>query len=275
MIDDKYIDLVTAYLDESITSEEQSRLNELIDEGKIDFVDVKEMENLYRKLGKLPASEPSRQMRESFYQMLEAEKERQTGDQKLLITNWIKSFFTPKRVQRFALASVIFLIGILAGNHFTPFQDYRQQMNQLSNEVSEMREVMMLSLLDAQSPSERLKAVNISTDISSADIRIISALLKTLNSDPNVNVRLASIEALLRHADNPAARQGLVESISKQESPQIQVALADAMLALQETRSVEDLKQLLKQEELDSNVRGKLKNTIATLNEKEFNNESF
>lgn len=265
MIDDKYIDLVTAYLNDALSPEEQTRLNQLIDKGEIDIADVKEMENLYQKLEKLPASEPSGQMRESFYQMLETEKERQAGDQNLLMINWLKDFFTPKRAQRFAVVTIIFLIGLLTGNLFTPFQDYRQQMNQLSSEVSEMREVMMLSLLDDQSPSERLKAVNISTDISSADDRIISALLKTLNSDPNVNVRLASIEALLRHADNPAARQGLVESISKQESPQIQVALADAMLALQETRSVDDLKQLLEKEELDSNVRDKLKNTIAAL----------
>lgn len=265
MIDEKYIDLVTAYLDDSISPEEQTRLNQLIDEGEIDITDIKKMGHLYQEMEKLPVSEPSGKMRESFYQMLEAEKERNASKQKILIANWIKDFFTPKKVQRFALAVAVFLVGMLAGNLLTPFQDYQQQMDQLSNEVTEMREVMMLSLLDAQSSSERLKAVNISTDISSADERIISALLKTLNSDPNVNVRLASIEALLRHVNNPAARQGLVESISKQESPQVQVALADAMLALQETRSVDDLKQLLEQEELDSNVRDKLKNTIAAL----------
>lgn len=170
-----------------------------------------------------------------------------------------------QKMQRSALAITIFLIGMLAGNLFTPFQDYRQQMNRLSNEVSEMRKVMMLSLMDAQSPSERLKAVNISTDISAADDRVISALLKTLNNDPNVNVRLASIEALLRHADNPRAREGLVKAISKQKSPQIQVALADAMLALQETDSINELRRLLKQNELDSSVRDKLQNTIAAL----------
>lgn len=265
MIDEKYIDLVTAYLDGSITSEERARLNELIDEGKIDILDIKEMKHTYNKLGELPASEPSGQMRNSFYTMLEAEKARQTPDKTTQVLIRIKEFFTPKRMQRVGLAMGVFLIGILIGNLFTPFQDYRAQMNQLSNEMSQMRRVMMLSLLDNQSPSERLKAVNISTDITSADERVTSALLKTLNNDPNVNVRLASIEALLHHADNPSVRKGLIESISKQQSPQIQVALADAMLALQETRSIEELRRLLEQQELDKNVRDKLKNTIAAL----------
>ncbi len=206
-------------------------------------------------------------MRDSFYIMLEAEKEKKalSQTQNGYIASKIRDFFTPGKMQRLAWVMGIFLIGVIAGNLFTPFQNYRQQMNQLSQEVSQMRQVMMLSLLDAQSSSERLKAVNISTDITSADDRVIAALLKTLNNDPNVNVRLASIEALLRHAQNPKARQGLVEAISRQPSAQIQVALADAMLVLQETKSVDDLRRLLEQKELDSTVRDKLKNTIAAL----------
>lgn len=265
MIDEKYIDLITAYLDDSMTPEERGRLNELIDNGEIDILDIKEMEKTYQNLGALPAVDPPDQMGDSFYAMLESEKQRQASEQKFNLLNLIKDFITPERIQWGGMATGIFLIGMLAGNLFTPFRDYNQQINRLSSEVFQMREVLMMSLLDAQSPSERLKAVNISTNISSADDRVISALLKTLNEDPNVNVRLASIEALLRHADNPATRKGLVEAISKQESPQIQVALADAMLALQETKSIDELRRILEQNELDSSVRDKLENTIAAL----------
>lgn len=265
MIDEKYIDLVTAYLDGSLTSEKRARFNELIDEGKIDILDVKELEHIYTRLGKLPAPDPSEQMRESFYTMLESEKEKLVHQQKYNVLNRIKDFVTSRQMPRMGLALGIFLLGMLAGNIFTPFRDYHQQMNELSQEVTQMRQVMMLSLLDAQSPSERLKAVNISTGITSADDRVITALLKTLNNDPNVNVRLASIEALLRHADNPAARKGLVDAISQQDSPQIQVALADAMVALQETRSIDELRRLLDQRDLNSTVRDKLNNTIAAL----------
>ncbi|HEX6982520.1 MAG TPA: HEAT repeat domain-containing protein [Balneolaceae bacterium] len=265
MINDKYIELVTAYLDDSISPEERVRLNELIDEGKIDILDVKEMENLYKSLGKLPVSEPSEQMRDSFYAMLKAEKEQQTSMQDSQLLDRIRDFFIQPKIRRFGLAMCLFLVGMVAGNFFTPFQDYEQEMDQLSNQVMQMQKMMALSLLDAPSSTERLKAVNISSEISSADDRIVSALLKTLNNDPNVNVRLASIDALLNHAANPAVRKGLVQAISKQESPQIQVALANAMLALQETRSVDELRRLLDRQELDPTVRYKLTNTIAAL----------
>lgn len=268
MIDEQHIDLITAYINGSITAEQRMRLNKLIDEGKIDILDVKQMEVTYRKLGELPASEPSEQLRESFYAMLQEKSEQQKPDPQTKLLYQIKNFFTLNRVQQFTAAAAVFVIGMLAGNLFTPFQDYRQQMSQLSNEVSEMRQMMMLSLLDAQSPTERLRAVNISSDITRADDRVISALLKTLNNDPNVNVRLASIEALLRHASNPRVREGLVKAISHQKSPQIQVALADAMIALQEPQSVDELRRLLNQDKLDSSVRNKLKNTIAALSKR-------
>ncbi|MCW9708347.1 HEAT repeat domain-containing protein [Fodinibius salsisoli] len=266
MIDEQHIELVTAYLDGSIKPDQQAQLNDLIDDGEIDALQLREMQNLYTELGQLPAEEPSAQMRDNFYGMLQEEKAKQPASKASWLT-WINQLLTSRRVQQAGIAVGVFLIGLVFGNLFTPLQDYRQQMDQLSTEVSQMREVMMMSLLEARSPSDRLKAVNISSDLSSTDDRVIYALLKTLNNDPNVNVRLASIESLLRHAENPKARQGLVEAISRQQSPQIQVALADAMLALQETKSVDELRRLLQQQELDSTVRDKLQNTIAALNE--------
>jgi hypothetical protein len=208
-------------------------------------------------------------MRDSFYAMLEAEKERQTSIQDSQHLDWVKSFFAPLKVRQLGLALGLFLAGMVAGNLFIPFQDYEQEMNQLSNQVMQMRKMMALSLLDAPSSTERLKAVNISSEISSADERIVSALLKTLNNDPNVNVRLASIDALLHHAGSPVVRKGLIQSIAKQESPQLQVALANAMLTLQETKSVDELRRLLDRKELEPIVRDKLANTIAALEKNE------
>ncbi len=265
MIDEKYIDLISAYLDDSISPEERERLNELIDEGKIDILEIKEMEQLYQNLGELPVVEPSEQMSDSFYAMLEAEKGRQTTVPDSQFSEWIKSFFTPRKARHLGLAICLLLIGMLIGNLFMPFQDYRSEMNELSSEISQMKKVMALSLLEAESSASRLKAVIISSEIPSADERIISVLLKTLNDDPNVNVRLASIYALLNHAENPRVRKGLVQSIAKQESPQVQVALADAMLALQETQSIDELRRLLERNDLQPIVREKLTNTIAAL----------
>lgn len=94
---------------------------------------------------------------------------------------------------------------------------------------------------------------------------MIDALLATLNNDPNVNVRLSTLDALTHLANHPEVRQGLIQSISQQDSPLMQLAIADLMLKLQEKRSVSQLKELLKQKNLDHSVRDKISQTIKIL----------
>lgn len=267
MINEQYIDLVTAYIEGSINPEERSRLNELINLGEIDILDVKELEEIYRTIGTLPKPEPSEEMSNRFYRMLEQEKEKQYASSLSIkkIQSWFEQLSAIAQPRRMAIACGIFIAGMLIGNWTTPFQDYRQQLNRLSGEVSQMREVMMLSMLDNDSVTERLKAVNVSMEMQPADNNVADALLKTLQNDPNINVRLAAVEALLHHASQPRVREGLVNAISTQESPIIQAALADAMLMLQEKRSIEKFKELLDQNDLDRNVRNKLQNTVTAL----------
>ena len=269
MINEEYIDLVTAYIEGSITSEQRSRLNDLINSGEIDILDVKELENIYHNMGSLPQPEPSEEMSCRFYRMLEQEKEneKQSVYSTVMqnVQRWYESLSSIVRPKQVAFAIGIFTLGMMIGNWTTPFQDYRQQLDRLSGEVSQMREVMMLSLLDNDSVTERLKAVNVSMEMQPSDNKVADALLKTLQNDPNINVRLAAIEALLHHASQPRVREGLVNAISTQESPIIQAALADAMLMLQEKRSVEKFKELLDQKDLDTGLRDKLQNTVTAL----------
>jgi len=266
MIDEKHIDLVTAYLRGSLGAEDRKRLNELIDRGEIDILEIKEMERLYHRMGSVPAPEPGRSLRDRFYRMLEQEKKRQKNDKTpAFLSAWLERLRGLFELPRLGYATLIFLIGLLAGDLIAPISSRDEQIDRLSAEVSQMREMMMITLLDNSSPTERLKAVNISTEIRSVDSRVVDALLQTLNNDPNVNVRIAAVDALVRHGSIAKVREGLVSAITAQESPIVQAALADAMLALQEKRSVEEFRKLLEQNGLDKNVRNKLQNTIAAL----------
>lgn len=265
MTDEKYIDLITGYLQGTLNTAERRKLNNLIEDGKIDIREIKEMELMLDRLGSLGIPEPGDSMRERFYSMLETEQTRQQATISQRLQNgWnrLQQYF---EFRQLVYASSIFLIGLFAGDIYAPISDRDEQIDRLSTQISQMREVMAISLLNNSSPIERLKAVNISTEIQSVDDRVITALLKTLNNDSNVNVRVAAVEALVSHASNPKVRTGLINSIATQESPIVQAALADAMLALQEKHSVDEFKKLLQQNELDQNVRDKLENTIAAL----------
>jgi HEAT repeat protein len=123
----------------------------------------------------------------------------------------------------------------------------------------------MLALLENPSASERMRGVSYTSEIKHADKEVINALLATLNNDPNVNVRLSTLDALVQLANHPEVREGLIKSIAQQDSPLMQSAIADVMLKLQEKRSVKSFKELLKQKNLDQGVRDKIKETITQL----------
>ena len=124
---------------------------------------------------------------------------------------------------------------------------------------------MVLSLLENPSATERLQAVSMSTQLPDPDNQVIDALLTTLNYDPNTNVRLVTLEALTKYAHTPRVRQGLVKALAHQDSPILQLALADLMVKLQEKRSLQSLRQLLRQRGLVPEVKTKVEHSIRTL----------
>ncbi|MGN6639926.1 MAG: HEAT repeat domain-containing protein [Mucilaginibacter sp.] len=132
-------------------------------------------------------------------------------------------------------------------------------------QVPDPKQMLMLAMLDNPLASERIKAVNYTGEMKHADDRVIGALLSTLNNDPNDNVRLSTLEALAGLASDPKVRMGLIQSITKQESPVVQIAIAEVMLKLQEKRSVTSLKELLKQPDLNPEVKNTVQQTITKL----------
>ena len=81
------------------------------------------------------------------------------------------------------------LIGLGVGYIINSGNATNEQLTNLNAEVYEMKKMMMLTLLEQPRAIDRMKAVQISNEIREPDEKIVDALLKTLNNDPNVNVR--------------------------------------------------------------------------------------
>jgi len=142
---------------------------------------------------------------------------------------------------------------------------YKKELAALTAQVTEMREMMMKSLLQNPSASERMRGVSFTSEIKTVNSNVIEALLSTLNNDPNINVRLMTLETLTHYANYPLVREGLVHSILQQESPLMQTAMVDVMLRLQEKRAIHPLKKLLQQKDLNEMVRTRIQETIFRL----------
>jgi hypothetical protein len=218
----------------------------------------------------IPAPEPSPEMQARFQGMLDAYKNSMEVKSSFLqnLYNGIQQMWTLQPRLKLAYGVVLVFIGLAAG--YLLYQQSAGNKNSgqilaLSSQVEEMRQLMMLSLVENPSASKRLQAVSYTEDISSINNEVIDALLTTLNGDPNVNVRLATLEALVKFAVLPRVREGLVQSIIQQESPLLQSAMVDVMLKLQEKSSVKQLQLLLDKKDLNQSVKAKIENSITQL----------
>jgi hypothetical protein len=154
---------------------------------------------------------------------------------------------------------------LLRGNEDKAEAATASQVQALSEQLREMRQMMMLSLLQNPSASERMRAASYVDDSKTISPNILVAFLSTLNNDPNVNVRLTTLDALTQYARNAAVREGLIQSILQQDSPLMQAALADVMLKLQEKRAIPSFKKLLQEKGLNEMVRSKIEQVITRL----------
>jgi len=104
-----------------------------------------------------------------------------------------------------------------------------RELDALRREVQSLNHMVALSFLERDSASDRLHGVSLASHVG-GDPRVLEALLDAVREDPNVNVRLAAIDALAPFAAEPVVRAGLLEDFSGQASPLVQVAVADAVL---------------------------------------------
>jgi HEAT repeat protein len=121
--------------------------------------------------------------------------------------------------------------------------------------VSEVKQMLVFSKLDQQSASQRIQAVNYARDITTPDYQIISALIKTMNTDENSNVRMAAIQALSRFTEESIVVDALVSSLDIQTDPLLQITLINILVELKEERAVDAMKKLLDQEETHETVK--------------------
>ena len=128
-----------------------------------------------------------------------------------------------------------------------------------------MRQTTALSLLQRPSSSERILGVSYSEQISAPGAPTIEALLRTLDTDPSVNVRLAAVDALYLFAKDPGVKDGLVASLGRQTNPVVQVALIDLLIEIRERKAIDALKSLIGDERIHPDVRKKAEAGLKSL----------
>ena len=256
--------LLVKYNAGQASAEEVNILEKYIEAGVIDLSELQELHLIEEQIMQLEVPAPSLQLDDNFYQMLATEKKSQ-----LKTFSWKKFFAWPEMLPRLAFASVTLLAGLAIGYWIRPQAAEgtanNGQIAELSQQVTDLKEMMMLSLLEKESATDRLKAVSLTQEMNQVRNKVTLALFETLNNDSNLNLRLAAMDALKPYVNESSVREELIRSIAKQESPLVQVELAEMMAALQEKSSVKELEKLLEQQNTPKEVKEKIRETIQVL----------
>ena len=262
---------ITHWLNDEMTAEERNAFELHLSECSKCREELNMAENLTGRLQQIEIPEPSAEMEMCFESMLgdykRSVQQKETRWKLFLVDLYERLTIKPALQVAYSLFLLLAGVGIAYLFFNNPSKDNsKEEIANLSLQVLEMKQMMMISMLENPSATERLKAVSYTEDINAADESVIEALLTTLNEDPNINVRLVTLEALVKYSNNPMVREGLVQSIIKQESPLMQSALADVMMRLQEKRSIEPFKKLLQNNRVIDPIKLKIEQAITKLN---------
>jgi hypothetical protein len=158
-------------------------------------------------------------------------------------------------------AAAVLVVGIAIGRFVVPDTtrpaDSSSEIAAMRSEMRELREMVSLSLMQQQSASDRLKGVTWTGQLDRPSGEVISALVDALMHDPNVNVRLATIDALERFASREDVRRATIEAVGRQMSPLVQIALIDFLVKANERQSAPTLRRLAQDPQVNDAVRSR------------------
>lgn len=262
-------ELLPDYLQGSLKAEQDGLVEQHIEE----CADCREEVAIWKKLSLLPVEQPSEGSRERFEAMLHAY---QTGrndkasagvarPERTTVWNWLRS-----PVGAVAWSAALLVVGVLAGNYLgnrAPRSNNSQnEIAAMHTELTNMKQMVVLSMLQQQSASERLQGVSYSRREDQLDPQVMSALVHTLRYDGSVDVRLAALDALSRHGAQPQVHKGVVDALQEQQSPLVQVALIDLMLEWRDPDAAQRLRNFVQTPNLNPTVKQRADWALSRLN---------
>jgi hypothetical protein len=267
-------ELLPDYLQGSLADEQMRRVDEHLHQCAACSDEVV----VWQKMSLLPTEQPSPELRARFEAMLHAyqpvaieHSDVVTANANLkrgfdwgAVTRWLRS-----PIGALAWSVVLIVIGVLIGTRVGGVNFSREsrdrELADMHAELTSMRQLVALSMLRQQSASERLQGVTYTNREEHLDPQIFAALLHTLRYDTSVDVRLAALDALSRHAGQAQVRKSVVDALQTQQSPMVQVALIDLLTEWRVPDAAQRLRNFQQTPNLNPTVRQRAQWAVSKL----------
>lgn len=232
--------MIIDYIDNNLNAVDRIIIEQELRENPSALQLYGELKEVMEVMERSEMLEPSAAGKERFNQMILKETQQRTAT---------RSLFTPV-FYRVAAAIALFIVAagvVFLMRQQSDLDEIRQLVKSQEQELKLTKE-MMAMLANEQSASQRMQGVNVAFKLEKADEEIINALVRTMNDDPNSNVRLAALDALSNFLEKPSVRKALIESLSKQSDPVVQISLIQLLVKMKERGVVDDLQRIVDDE---------------------------
>ncbi|HVZ37188.1 MAG TPA: zf-HC2 domain-containing protein [Polyangiaceae bacterium] len=254
---DQFQQYLPDHLTGSLRESEKAEFHEHLDGCALCREEAERAGRMWELLGVLEPEAPTPRLRSRFYDSLAAYQQgmSQPRASGAGLMGQMRAWWSRQPVFQVAYSLFLLAAGALGGHALSVRQANPPELAQMQQELAGMRQMVTLSLLQQQSASERLRGVDWSQQVDRSDTQVLGALLSAVNHDPNVNVRLAAVDALRRFTGNTQLRRRIDDSLARQNSPLTQIALIDLIVDLREKHSVPALRSLAQNASVSPEVR--------------------
>lgn len=232
---EKLESLLIDYIDGNLTAGEQRVVENMLANDEAIRLQHEQLREVMRQMDEATQPEPSPRMASSFQTRLQ-EAIREQHETKVITfhTAWY----------RVAAVVALFIVGGGTALWVYQYQQQQQQLADIKNEMARTKQTLMAMLGNDFSASQRVQGATVAYTLEEADDEIVEVLARTLREDPNTNVRLAALEALGKFKHEPAVRKVLIESLTTQKDPIVQITLIRMLVDMKEKRVVESLRRI-------------------------------
>lgn len=243
---EKLESLLIDYIDGKLSPEEASRVELELSRDNQAYELYTQLREVIHLMDKTRPMEARRDAHAAFDRVIQ---------EQLSSTNKKRTFVLHPAVYRMAAAVALVMVGVGIGYWINKNNQQSAELAALRKEMKETKSMMMAMLDNQQSASKRIQGVNVAMTIEQADDDVVRALVNTMNHDKNTNVRLTALEALSKFYREPLVRKELIESLSTQDDPMVQISLIQLLVRMKETGVVKELERIIDNDKTSKPVR--------------------
>ncbi len=218
--------------------------------------EAEELKNIFLAINDTPQEFPDQDLKINFDKMLEKEKALLSDTKLVTLHQESKKYW--KTALQFAATIALIICSFFYGKYQNDATAI-EKLAVLKKEKIQLKQQMTMAMIENESASKRLQAVNYAEEFKNPGNDILNALINKMHYDNHINVRLAAAEALAKFSDLEMIRKAFINALDMEQDPDMQLELIQILVSIQEKRAVPPMEKLLQKEETLKYVKDQVK----------------